>query len=567
MKDATGQGNETADTSRLTTAGGLTRRQIIVRGGAAGAALSLSGLLAACGSGSTGTGTNGAAGGLSNAPVKHVTWGMVGQAPAGLDIATVWSVPQEVTASLGMEGLVEFDSQLKLTPVLAQRWSQPDPTHYKFDLRSGVKFWDGTPLTVDDVVFSLNRHFDPRHPSMINYYFANVASAHAEGPNTVIIEMKQADVILPQALTLVRILPKKFAEEMGDKLGSPGVGQTMMGTGPYEITSYTTENGGELTQNQHYWGKSPAVAAASIKYFESPQTMQLASRSGSITGGFGFPLSEAASWDRLPNVGTEYATDDGLISAYLTVNVTAEPWNDVHVRRAVAYACDRQGFVNAFLSGKGVPATSFIPQGMWANLGSSEEIKKIYDALPSYTFDLDRAKAELAKSSHPDGFSATVPYLNTQPQIGHALVSLSQTLKQIGINLTVKPEPESEWIANVFSHKSALNSALATPDYVDPTDYMSPLLLSENAHPEGTNFAEFKNATVDRLLQQASREQDTHTRATMLGEAMNIALTELPYIPLWIEGPSLAVTEPYAFDGFNPLYYGQPWLTDVGQRA
>jgi peptide/nickel transport system substrate-binding protein len=261
-----------------------TRREVLVRTGVLGAAISLSGLLAACGSsdGPGATPSSGAAGAAGNTEIDHLTWGFVGQTPTGLDLAGTNSIALLIATSLGLEGLLTTDSDLKLRPALAKGWSQPDLLHYVFDIRAGVKFWDGSPLTVEDAIFSIERHLDEEVGSQVGFLVANIKAIEAKSDTRLVITMAKPDPTIPQVLTILPILPKKYVEKVGADLGTPGSTVNMMGTGPFEITSFTTENGVEVRRNKSYWGKAPRVKSASLKFFETPQTMLLAARSGEL---------------------------------------------------------------------------------------------------------------------------------------------------------------------------------------------------------------------------------------------------------------------------------------------
>src|SRR5436305_9326591 len=93
------------------------------------------------------------------------------------------------------------------------------------------------------------------------------------------------------------------------------------------------------------------------------------------------------------------------------------------------------------------------PQEQWGNVESQKYVQKIYKSFPKYTFSLAKAKAELAKSKYPNGFSATLPYPDSQQTLGKAALSLAQNLKQIGINLDVTQITTDDWFAGLAAHK------------------------------------------------------------------------------------------------------------------
>lgn len=551
----------------------MTRREALRRLGVGGAVLTLPALLAACGSGGSsstsgagGTRASGSvAGAGTDAEIDHVTWSLGGTPPT-LDIATGNLTVGEMVMALGMETLMGLDDRLRLTPVLAESSEEPDPRTYVYRLREGVRFWDGSPLTVDDVVWSLRRHMDPKVSSQISTYFSHVRSIEATGPREVTVRMTQPDPLFPYAHVHIFIMPKAFGERLGKKLGAPAANVTVMGTGPYRITSFTGDNEILVERNDDYWGERQRVRRASLKFIGDPRTNLLAMRSGEIDGMFEFAISTAREWDRLPDARTEWSP--GMSLVLLSFDLTQEPWDDLHVRRAVAHAADRAGYVRAFLGGHGEPATTIPAPLQWGDVATPDEVRAIYARLPAYAFDLEAAKAELAKSAHPDGFTADVVFPNSAAPAGRALVSLSETLEQLGITLNVREVPQNTWLAKLYAHKDlGLQYIRLSPDYVDPSNFPGALLPSANAVPNNFNLANFRDAEVDRLLAKQGKTTDAAVRTEALTRVLEIAGEQLPYLPLWWESVPMGLADRFVYEGFNPLYYAENWLGKLRVRA
>lgn len=550
----------------------FTRRQALLRAGILGSAtLTLPALLAACGgtSGGSSAAMSGAGGKVTDANINHVTWGISSaSSPRSLDVARDWTPPPLIASSLALEPLLTSNEKLVLTPLLASSYSQPDLLHYVLELRPGIHFWDGSPVTVEDAVYSIMRHKDPNLGSQIGFLFEAIGTVEAQGNSRILIKMAEPNPALPQILTLAPVISKKFAEAQGSNLGSPGRNVTIMGTGPYEVTGFTTEAGVQVRRNPKYWGDKPAVASADLKYFSEPETMLLAARSGEIDGAFNFPLSDASTWGRVPGVETEFLKADGLNSAFLSLDFETDPWSDLHVRRALAHCCDTTGYAKAFLGGQANPAEAIVPAAMWTAVADKSEQEALYKKIPQYAYSIQNAKKELAQSAYPQGFSAAIPYPNSYPELGRALVSLSQAMGEIGVNLEVKSVTETAWITALVEHKNlGLQVIPNLPDYNDPVDYMLNYLPSANAVENAFNTANFKNPKVDGLLRKQANTTSKKDRTKFLGEILTIVGEELPYVPLWWSGPTLAIADEYAFTGFNALYYYQAWLKYVGVRS
>src|SRR4051812_1784931 len=186
---------------------GMTRRQALRRMGAASALVAApTALLEACGSaGPSKPQATGARG--TSAQIPSITWAL-GAAPPGLDIATAFVDAGVAAMVLGLEPLLTVSDTLSLTPLLAESWTQPDVLHSVYKIRSGVTFWDGSPLTAQDVAYSLGRHIDPKVSSQLGSYYAAVKSIDVTGADEVTVTMKRPDPLFPNVLAFSFITPK-----------------------------------------------------------------------------------------------------------------------------------------------------------------------------------------------------------------------------------------------------------------------------------------------------------------------------------------------------------------------
>lgn len=545
----------------------LTRREALRRAGLGGAILTLPGLLAACGgsdSDSRASSDGGTPAG-GTAEIDSLTWTLQSTPPT-LDLATGFTLDALLALITCHEGLVTLGDDLKLKPLLAESWTQDKTlTEYAFTVRDGVTFWDGSPLKVDDVVYSLSRHIDPKVGSQLAGDFASVRSIEATGENELTIRLKQPDPLFLFTLCLTFVTPKAYSEQQGKKLGTPGSEVRTIGTGPYEVTGFD-DAGVTLERREDYWGEKPKARSVELKVIDSPQTQQLAMQSQDTEGIFDFPPVPGKDWEKIPNVQAEYAP--GLWIVSLSFDLSQEPWNDVHVRRAIAHASDRAGWVKAFAGGHARVANSIVPQEVWSALASEEEVAAIYEQLPDYAFDLEAAKSELAQSAFPDGFTAPVTYSADDQAVGRALVNLSETVKPLGITLELNEVTHTKWQSTLYGHKDlGLFYRSSGPGGSDPHTYLSAYLPSSGAVENGGNTANFKNPEVDRLLDEQAASGDKARRTELLAEILTIVGDELPYLPLWWQDAAMAINDKYVLPGFNSLYYLSNWLAKVQTRA
>jgi peptide/nickel transport system substrate-binding protein len=541
----------------------LDRRQALRLGLGGAAALAVPGVLAACSTASPSSG--GQASKVSTKNIPSLTWGLGTNTIVGLDIATAFEGHSMYVQRCGLEGLLAATNTLGLGPLLATSWTySPADLKYVFQIRPGVKFWDGSTMTTDDVVFSLNRHIDPKVGSQIAAYFVNVAAFTKTGTNEMTINLKRPDPDVQNSLVFAPILSEAFVKKIGSGLGSPGSGLRIMGTGPYELTSFPSSTSATINRFEGYWGTKPVVQKCSFTCIPDAQTLLLAAQSNQIAGTFDVPVQNAASWTKVSTLRTYSAP--GMLMFYLSFDVSRPPWNDLHVRKAVAYATNSAGYVRAFLDGNGTPASCIVPPQQWGPVLPQSQVAKLYAQLPAYPYSLANARKELAASAYPHGFTSNkllVP--NNAPAFVNAMESLSLTLKQIGINMPVQEVPENQWLANLYAHSDSIGIVGSEfgPDYADPADYINLLYPSANAVKNNFNTANFKDPTVDNLLMEASSSGSDSARAQYLFQVLKISQEQLPYLALWWQNDLMAIQNGYVYENFTGLYYNQNWLSRI----
>ncbi len=543
----------------------ITRRAALRRFAAGGAAVTLPGLLAACGGSSSSSSslTKGGSAAATNEEIPVIKWGIAGDIqnvflPNSADIPTIY------VTNAALESLLAIDDAGRLVPSVAESWNQPDPVTYVYNLRPGVKFWNGDPVTVDDVVWTLQYQADPKNASQVNTYFSSVKSIEATGPRQVTIKL-----IAPEATFrwipgtyFAQIVQKKFYEAHKKTIGTPGV--LTMGTGAFKFTKLVPGNEVVLERNELYWGPKPRLQKLIINPIADDSARLLAMRSGQIDGAglYSVPVNQAAQWSSIGDVHVNYQTS--LQLGVFGMNNQREPWNDVHVRRAVAWSTDGAGLVKGLWSGYGQAANGMPPPALWKGLLPDDEVKKRYAALTTYHLDLDRAKAELAKSKHPKGFSATMVYANTDTQLGNATQALAENLGKIGVKLNVKEIPIDQWNAMLVGPKGAIDSIAATlgADYNDPGENLYLNFQSKFAVNGEYNFVNYKSPQMDRMLDYEHGLNATDPkRFDALFQIMEVLAQDVPMVYVWWNDTAQALKNKYVFEGLNPWTWIQPWAS------
>jgi peptide/nickel transport system substrate-binding protein len=462
--------------------------------------------------------------------------------------------------SLAMENLLTIDEHGKLKPWLAQSVTRPNSTTYVYHLRHGVKFWDGNEMTATDVATSLNFYRYPGAATQI--YWRSVKNVVAKDKYTVVITLKTPDASFqfqPGLGLGAGIFEKKWYDAHKATFGKPGT--LLMGTGPWKYDSLNPVSGIEMSANTRYWGPKPRVQHISIKFFADETSEALAMRAGE--------LDLAAPFDSRAfraTSGVRVVQAPALYPYMLSFNVIEAPWNDIHVRRAAAYAIDRAEIIKA-LGAPASPLNTIIPPAQLYSIASKPAVDKLLATLPKYPHDIAKGKAEMAQSRYPNGVSADFRTLAEFGFYDMGQVVASQ-LKQVGINLTVKTIPFTQWLSELFGpsrDNQHIGIKMILPISSTPDPYYEPsfILGTRNSVAHTGNDANYTPPDVDALIKAAIIEQNNAKRLVLYGKILKRVGTDLPYIPLFNTTPNLALVPQFRWKRFNAFYLTGPWALQV----
>ena len=531
----------------------LTRRDLLRLAGATSLGLGLAG----CAPAHSGSGAGQGKREFTDAEIPLITWALTSP-PRSLDPAHAADGSSEFTYMEMLEPLVRFDKNGAPQNLLATSWARPDPLTYVIQLRPNVFFWDGKPLTAEDAAFSIQRNVDPAVASEVAGKYAGLESATATGPLELTVKFKSPDPYFQYTCVFAPIIQKAHALAHGADLGTPS--GLIMGTGPYKIESFSPTQGATLVRNDKYWGSKSKVAKLELKVIADPDQLRLAMQSGEIDGTFQQPLSTSQLWDKLPNVTCQYVPSSTLVM--LGLDVTKAPFDDVHVRRAFAYALNRDALVQAVFHGRGRPCISPIDKDLWGSLMSASEADEFYASLPSYKFDMAKSREELAASKYPNGFDVTIPHDPARTQLGTVLQSLAQNLKPLGINLTPKATPSAQWLAGLFTKGpkgpqiSAESAGIPNPAF----------FVNQNLGPTATlNYANYGNTPEIAALIQQTITADAAGQKTALMEITKRLAEDVPYAPVFFQDYTLALNNKYVYNGDYGQWvnFGSEWASNI----
>ncbi len=540
---------------------GLTRRDMLVRSGAVAGVVAGVPLVAGCGGGS-GTGASSAAttaattGGTSDrasAEIDRVDF-VFPEIPLALDGARQ-VVQGNGVVLLGLEPLVLYDPVAKggIAPNLATAFKQVDARTIAFTIRDGVTFWDGTPLTVDDVVFSLRYHVD-NPKSLLRRWWDLTKSIEARGADRVVITLENPNPQFLYACTFTPIMQQAYAKQHRGDLGTPRV--LNMGTGPWKFKTFVPDDRVELEANEDYWGGAPAVRNITVRLVGDSSTAVLALQAGDITGDFAVTGEEKARYEGTPGVRVQAGTNPEVMT--FTINQTVKPWDDVHLRRAFQHAINREACVEGALAGNGRAAPQIVDPVALSQVMSKAQIDALQEAIaPDVAFDLDAARDELAQSSVPDGVSFTVQVAPQYAHIKRSLQIIAEDLQQIGITMKVKEVIDSVYVNTLTEGKFAVGAFTATPDSQSPLNLPAYFFPKDGAINYSKLDSPPMNATMARLLR--TPPDDREQIGVLLSDAIKLNAKLAAYPSVWFADVILAIQDSYEFRDFNAFWWSTRW--------
>lgn len=490
---------------------------------------------------------------VGDAEIATSVWA-IQSAPRSMDVAHGTDVPTRRIISAAFDRLLAMGNDGSLQPWIAESWSNADPLTYEFKLRPGVTFWDGSPLTAEDVVYSLQRHLDPETASEVAWSFPTVESVTATDESTVAVKLNAPDASFPYRAALDwYIVQKAYSEAAGADLGTPA--KPGMGTGPYTIEAFSTADGATLKRFDGYWGEKPRVETLQFKVITDPETLRLAMLADEVQGAFDVPLLATRKFDSLDNVAMQYV--DAPYLEYLSMRVTTPPFDDPKVREAMAHLIDRDGLVGPLFNGRATKSATIVPRLQFSATLGEDGAQAYYDALPAAPgFDIEAARAALAASGSPDGFTVELPFDPSQPWMQPFAENLAENAKQIGITITPVSISNADWVTALSDPAAGplqlVSMATGTPN---PGE-LPPTTLGAS----DWNTSRWTSPETEAQLTEVMAAPTAKDAAELLAPILAKVGTELPYVPLFDEQAALALGTSLVWqDGYSPWTLGQVW--------
>ncbi len=441
--------------------------------------------------------------------------------PTNLDPRLATDASSARILQLMFNGLFRKDPSGRLIPDLLESWSQADDRTYIFRLKKGIVFHDGSPLDADDVVYTFRSIMDASFGSPFRGALAVVDRIEAVDVHTVRFQLREPFASFLVSLD-IGIVPSSVADSSQEEFATRPIG-----TGPFRLVSWQRGEVVEVEANPLYFEGQPRIKTLQFRIIPDSTVRILELRKGSvhlvqneIEAVMLADLERRSEFQVIKSEGTSYS--------YLGFNLRDPILSSLNVRKAIAYAIDRQAIIDHLLGGLAKPATGVLSPMNWA-----------YEKdVTTYGYDPERARTLLDEAGYPDpdgdgpATRFELSYKTSQNDIRRRIAEAIQAqLEKVGIGVKVR---SYEW-ATFFADIRKGNFQLYTLSWVGITDpdIFHYLFHSASVPPHGANRGYYVNERVDVLIDAARRTHDIAVRKQLYGAIQKILADELPYVSLW----------------------------------
>jgi peptide/nickel transport system substrate-binding protein len=501
--------------------GRLTRRDFLRRGALVGLSLpALGAVLAACGppgtpSTSTGSGARGKPGATIRAGILVPT--------GAIDPVTVADQGGHTMLAQTGEYLCLADQQLMLRPVLATSWKpNADASAWTFTIRPGVRFSDGRPMTVDDVVYTFKSQCDPKNGANALSAFGGVMLPDGvvkTSETTVTFYLESRNGHFPYLCSTdnynMVIVPDKYDFQNWQ--------ESFIGTGPFIKESYTPNVGATFARNPGYWGPKALPARTEFTFYpaEAPMTAALEAGGIDVQGQFSVVTSPQLLDGGFTIIGLRSSTHREL-----SMRNDVAPFTSRYVRQAIACTLDRPQITRTLFRD-------------YAEIGNDSPFAPVFAStnttVPQRARNITLARQLLAKAGVPNGFAARL-ITETTGEIPDLAQIIAASARQIGVDITLTIETPAKFFGRAtFGDSDWLDGEMSLVDYgarsVPDVFLEAPLqTISPRAGQGSWNAARFSNSTYDTLSKQYIAALDLSSQRRIAGQIETLLLDETPVI-------------------------------------
>ncbi len=440
------------------------------------------------------------------------------------------------------DSLVGRDEQFKLEPALALSWQMSGPSTWRFKLRPGVRFHDGSTFSADDAVFSIERALGPA--SQRSFQLKGLVAVKKVDELTIDFVLSAPDAVWPEKMIAVAMMSKAWsvqhgverAQDFNAKQETFAV-RNAMGTGPFRLESYQPDVRTVLKRHGQWWGAGLAqrngnVAEATFISIRSDATRLAALSSGEVDLVLDPPFQDVARLKAeprirllsMPDLGMQYFTFDQSRNELIQGDVKdRNPFKDKRVRLAIAHALNIDLIIQKVLRGQAVATGSFISPLVDGYLADIDQ------RIP---YDPARARALLAEAGYAGGFGVTLDCVNVawREAVCQAATAM---LAQVGLRVNLRSSPTNQFFPKLSQGTASFIEFGWTPT-TDAWSTLNGLFRSWDSTGLGTfNAGRYSNPALDALIDTVRTEPDMTKRRARIGVALRMIRDDLPFIPLY----------------------------------
>jgi peptide/nickel transport system substrate-binding protein len=448
--------------------------------------------------------------------------------------------PNAMLARHFFDELVLQDEQQRLKPGLALSWRPIGETAWEFHLRPGVKFHDGGDFTAEDVAFSLRRAPNVSSAAAFAAYTRQITGIEIVDPLTIRLHTAAPYPLMPYDLSVVPIISHRIGDAV--TTGDFNTGKAAVGTGPYRFVRWSPGDRVEMVRNDEYWGPEPAWSRVTITPIPNESARVAALLAHDVDLIDTVPPSALADLRTRPDIRLARAAINRLEFLHMdsyrdhppfVIDLGGQPldknpFRDLRVRKAISKAIDRNALVNGINEGIGVPASQFLPDGVF---GTSPSLKP-------EAYDPEGARRLLAEAGYPGGFALTLHAPNGRfVNDAKIAVAVGQMLSRIGITAQVESLPVSIFKTRVAKYDFGIYIDGWWADTGETSSSLRAIVASVNlATGWGVvNRGRYSNPQLDALLGRALGTIDDGARDRLLQQASELAIADVGVVPLYYE--------------------------------
>ncbi len=498
---------ELEDLAERLRRGDLTRAQVLKRATAAGFALSLPGLLAACGGDEATTSGSPATSAATPKPGGAMRIAMPAGVAGPLDPHAPASLHARLRNTNVFDTLFAVDNAGELQPALAEEaTANDDATVWTIRIKSGIEFHDGSPMTIDDVIYSLKRILDPKTAAEGAGQIGMVDPKRIKrvDDSTVEIGLKYPFAIFPDQLAAGHVIT---VVKDGERKFDPPIG-----TGAFKFDS-GNDSDYKLLKNPNYWQDGlPLLDQVEVSAIQDATARLNALKTGQVDAVYPTDFTEAASVKADPKITTFVNKTGTFMPMYMRADT--KPFSDNKVREALKFVADRETMNQLAYGGEGVVGNDvFVPSNDPAYPSGLEQ----------RPFDPEQAKA-LWSEAGMDGQKVEFWTSAVWPGQVTAATVYAQKAKEAGIDVEVKKMPDDQFISKVYGIKPFAN------DYWKYTPILTIMSLAFVPDADYYATASWSTPETTKLYEQAVSETDADARNKLSSEIMAIVRDQGPYI-------------------------------------